>query len=390
MKYKIRVGLAAVMVCVLLIFAWAPQLIDKSGNVVVEHLPFAISERASLLHKSLVVGDWHADSLLWARALDEPHDYGHVDISRLQQGNVGLQMFTAVTKSPRGLNLDKNTADTADNITALAILQRWPVSSWNSLTARALYQADKLHLTADANPHDLVIIKSQQSLVGWQAGRRLNADLIGGLLGIEGLHALDGKFENLQVLFDSGYRMMGLQHFFDNELGGSLHGLSQAGLTEFGYDIVKRMNELGIIIDVAHSSEQVVRDVLGVSSKPLVVSHTGFKGHCDTARNIADSLMQKIAQAGGLVAVGYWDKAICGTDPQQVVAAIKYGIDLIGEDHLSLGSDFDGSVSTGFDTAELVALTQAMLDAGFSEPQIRKIMGGNMLRFLQQNLPNEI
>jgi membrane dipeptidase len=127
---------------------------------------------------------------------------------------------------------------------------------------------------------------------------------------------------------------------------------------------------------------------LSLYKKPVVVSHTGFKGHCDTARNISDNLMQQIAANGGLIAVGYWAGAICGDTPKDVVSAMQYGLELVGEDHLSLGSDYDGSITAGFDASELVALTNEMLDSGFTETQIRKIMGANMFKFLSQNLPN--
>ena len=97
--------------------------------------------------------------------------------------------------------------------------------------------------------------------------------------------------------------------------------------------------------------------------------------------------MQAIANKGGLIGIGYWDGAVCGESPEVIVSAMKYGLELVGEDHLSLGSDFDGTVTTSFDTGELAALTQEMLNQGFSETQIRKIKGENMLRVLQQQLP---
>ncbi len=385
-----KVIVVAVLLSVLLaslFFAYGPAKVDASLNPVVEHAPYIVSERANALHDTLLVGDWHADSLLWNRDLNKRHDYSHVDIPRLQAGNVGLQMFTTVTKSPSGLNYDKNSADAPDDITKLALAQRWPTSTWSSLTARALHQAEKLHRFAERN-NDLMIIKSKRDLASFIDQRNTRPKLVGGLLGTEGSHALDGELSNVKTLFDAGFRMMSLQHFFDNKLGGSLHGVSQSGLTSFGRDVVKQIGELSIILDVSHSAEAVVADVLAMVDTPLVVSHTGFKGHCDTARNIADSLMQKIAKNGGLIAVGYWDGAVCGSHPKDVVAAMKYGLELVGEDHISLGSDFDGSVTTSFDSSELVALTDEMLKANFSDTQIRKIMGGNMLRILQQQLPD--
>ena len=88
-----------------------------------------------------------------------------------------------------------------------------------------------------------------------------------------------------------------------------------------------------------------------------------------------------------MIGVGYWDAAICEANPSAVVSAIRYGIDLIGEDHVALGSDYDGTVKTMFDTSELSVLTDGMLKAGFTETEIRKVMGGNMMRFLAENLP---
>jgi len=376
-----------VMLGVAALLAVGPKRIDASLNPVRSHQPYVISDRAKALHESLLIGDWHADTLLWNRDIAKKHDYSHVDLPRLQQGNVGLQMFTTVTKSPSGLNYDENSGDAPDDITNLALIQRWPVSTWSSLTARALHQASKLHEFERQNPQALFIIKSQADLADWQTKRENTPKLVGGLIGTEGSHALDGQLANVQTLYDAGFRMMSLQHFFDNKLGGSLHGTSQAGLTQFGRNVINKMIELNIILDVSHSSEQTVQDVLGMTNRALVVSHTGFKGHCDTARNISDDLMKRIAANGGLIAVGYWGGAVCGDDPKAVVSAMQYGLNLVGADHLSLGSDFDGTVTTGFDTSELVALTDEMLTQGFSETQIRKIMGGNMLRLLKAQLP---
>jgi len=388
MLKKIILAISVLIIIALVVaLRIAPSLVEKSMNVVSEHEPYKISDEAKQLHASLVIGDWHADSLLWKRDLSERADYGQVDIPRLQAGNVSLQMFTTVTKSPSGLNYAENSADAPDDITRLAMAQLWPLETWSSLSARALYQADKLHQLEADNPNDLMIIRSKTELANFLERRAKNTKLVGGLIGTEGSHALDGKLENVQVLFDAGFRMMSLQHFFDNKLGGSLHGVSQTGLTDFGKQVIQNIDKLDIILDLSHSSEATVADALSIYPKPVVVSHTGFKGHCDTDRNIADKLMQRIAENGGLIGVGYWDGAVCGDSPKDVVGAMKYGIQLVGEDHISLGSDYDGTVTVGFDTSELEALTQEMLDQDFTETQIRKIMGGNMLRFLQVNLP---
>lgn len=370
-----------------LFLTFAPAILDEEQNVVVEHQAYEISDQAQQLHSRLLIGDWHADSLLWMRNLSKQYDYGHLDFPRMQQGNMALQMFTTVTKSPSGQNYERNSSDASDNITLLAMAQRWPTATWTSLAERALFQADKLYKLAARDPDNLMLIRSRIELAEFLERRQSNPTLIGGLLGTEGSHALDGDLDNIQRLFNSGFRMMSLQHFFDNKLGGSLHGTSGEGLTQFGRDAVNKMLALGIMLDVSHSSEQVVVDTLAISNKPLIVSHTGFQGHCPSPRNISDKLMEQIAAAGGLIAVGFWDGAICGNSPATVAAAIVYGIGLVGEDHISLGSDFDGTVTTSFDGSEMAVITQALLEANLSEQQIRKVMGENMLTYLQTYLP---
>jgi microsomal dipeptidase-like Zn-dependent dipeptidase len=163
--------------------------------------------------------------------------------------------------------------------------------------------------------------------------------------------------------------------------------VSGNGLTDFGHQVVDKIQALGIILDVSHSSETVVQQVLNISTKPLVVSHTGFYGHCPSARNISDDLMKRIAKQGGLIAVGYWDGAVCEPTVTEIAKAIKYGIELVGSQHIALGSDFDGATSVPFDAAHMVYLTQALLDFGLTEQQIKHVMGENMLRFLASQLP---
>jgi membrane dipeptidase len=364
-----------------------PKMLDKSMNPVSEHEPFVVSEEAQALHNTLIVGDWHADSALWNRDLKKTYDYGHADIPRLQAGNVALQMFTTVTKSPSGQNYDSNETGANDNITALAIVQRWPIKTWSSLFERAMYQANKIKDLEKRDPENFMLIESQYDLGIFLLKRVNNPKMVGGLIGTEGSHALDGNIENIERLYENSFRMMSLQHFFDNKLGGSLHGTSGAGLTEFGKQAIDEMQRLGIIIDVSHSSENVVKDVLSLSNQPLVISHTGFNGYCESPRNISDSLMVEIAEKGGLIGVGFWDAAVCDNTPRSVAEAIIYGISLIGADHVALGSDFDGTITPGFDTSELVAITHELLELGLGKEEIRKVMGENMLSFLQENLP---
>jgi len=375
------------LVFLLLVIFILPILVDKNMNPVSDHSAFDVSEEALKLHETLFIGDWHADSHLWNRDLSKRYKRGHVDIPRLQEGNVALQMFTTVTKSPRGQNYEKNETSASDNITALAVVQRWPIKTWSSLAERAIFQANKVHKLAANDGDNFMLIKSQSDLNNFMQKRSINKSFVGGLIGTEGSHALDGDLENVKRLYDKGFRMMSLHHFFDNRLGGSLHGISGQGLTNFGEQVVLEIQNLDIILDVSHSSENVVKDVLKISNRPMVVSHTGFYGHCPSPRNINDNLMEDIARKGGLIAIGYWDAAVCDNTPKSVAEAIHYGIKLVGAEHVALGSDFDGTINPGFDTAELVAITNELLELGIDDNSIRLVMGENMLNFLQENLP---
>jgi microsomal dipeptidase-like Zn-dependent dipeptidase len=370
-------------------FLLAPQWVDRNANQVMGNPGRAPTAETRAFHQQLIVGDLHADSALWGKDLLRRNTWGQVDLPRLIEGGATLQMFTTVTKSPRGQNYEQNAADAADNITLLAMAQRWPAETYDSLFARAMLQADRVTAAAAQHPQ-LTLITSQSELSQLLAQRRRGDAVVGALLGTEGSHALDGKLENIDRLYAAGFRMMGLQHFFDNRLGGSLHGESQSGLTPFGERAVHSMTEKGVMIDVAHSSEATVRDTLRVSDgTALIVSHTGFNGHCASPRNISDETMALITEAGGLIGVGFWADVTCGEGINAIADAIRYGIDQFGIDHIALGSDWDGSVTTPIDASQLPHLTQALLDKGLSEAEVRAVMGGNMARFLAEHLPPE-
>jgi microsomal dipeptidase-like Zn-dependent dipeptidase len=347
----------------------------------------AADSRAAALHRSLFVADLHADTLMWARDFLQRGDRGHVDLPRLVEGNVALQVLTTVTRSPHGLNYESNAADARDDITLLALVQRWPPRTWNSLTERALYQAERLDGFVARSQGRLLVIRDRGDLDVLIARRGAGERAVGVVLGTEGSHALDGKLENIGRLHDAGFRIMGLQHFFDNELGGSLHGTSRAGLSEFGRAALAEMLRRRIIVDVAHSSPAVVEDVLAATDAPLLVSHTGTYGHCPGPRNIPDALMQRIAARGGLVGIGFWAEAICDASPAGIAAALDAAVDLLGEEAVALGSDFDGAVTTTIDAAGLSAITAALRARGMDERRIARVMGGNAREFLRRQLP---
>ena len=377
--------LAGVLVAVF--FLLGPQWVDSNANQVLGDPGRAPTPETRALHAQLIVGDLHADSALWGKDLLRRNEWGQVDLPRLIEGGATLQMFTTVTKSPKGQNYKQNATDTADNITLLAMAQRWPAATFDSLFARAMLQAHRVQEAAAQSPQ-LNLITSQVELNQLLAWRASGKAVVGALLGTEGSHALDGQLDNIDELYDAGFRMMGLHHFFDNRLGGSLHGESQAGLTPFGEQAVLNMQKKGIMIDLAHSSEATVRNTLRVTAgDALIVSHTGFDGHCPSPRNISDETMALITEADGLIGVGFWADVNCGEGIEAIASAIQYGVERFGIDHIALGSDWDGSVTTPIDASQLPHLTQALLDAGLTHTEVRAVMGGNMARFLAQHLP---
>ena len=368
-------------------FLLGPQWVDSNANQVLGDPGRVPTPQTRALHAQLIVGDLHADSALWGKDLLRRNEWGQVDLPRLIEGGATLQMFTTVTKSPKGQNYKQNATDTADNITLLAMAQRWPAATFDSLFARAMLQAHRVQEAAAQSPQ-LNLITSQVELNQLLAWRASGKAVVGALLGTEGSHALDGQLDNIDELYDAGFRMMGLHHFFDNRLGGSLHGESQAGLTPFGEQAVLNMQKKGIMIDLAHSSEATVRDTLRVTAgDALIVSHTGFDGHCPSPRNISDETMALITEAGGLIGVGFWADVTCGEGIDAIASAIQYGVERFGVDHIALGSDWDGSVTTPIDASQLPHLTQALLDTGLTQTEVRAVMGGNMARFLAQHLP---
>ncbi|MFP6662837.1 MAG: membrane dipeptidase [Deltaproteobacteria bacterium] len=363
-----------------------PGRLERATNQVEPHAPWPVDDATRAFHQTLLVGDLHADTLLWDRDLLERANRGHVDLVRLAEGNAAVQVFATVTKTPSGQNYESNTAET-DNITALALIQGWPLATWTSLKARALHQAARLHDAAARAPDRLVVLEDRGDLEEVLARRARGESVLGGLLATEGSHALDGELASIAELRGAGFRMMSLQHFFDNSLGGSLHGQSKSGLTPFGREVVLELVRQKIMLDVAHSSPAVVEEVLAMVEVPLVVSHTGIHSICPSPRNISDRLMRKIGERGGLIGIGFWDAAVCDITPAGIARAIRGAVSVAGIDHVALGSDWDGGTTVMVDASELPALTQALLAEGFTRPEVGQIMGGNLVRYLRENLP---
>jgi membrane dipeptidase len=386
MKKKILWGLLAVLVLAAVgFFGFAPGIVEGSMNKVVPVKLARPSEAAKQLHASLQIADMHADTLMWRRSLLDRSNTGQVDLPRLLEGNYALQVFSSVTKTPKHQNYDANGGDT-DNITLLTIAQLQPPKTWTSLLDRSLFHARKLDRAAAGSNGKLRVIRTPAELDLLLADRAAGKKVVGGMLSIEGLQDLEGQIGNLDKLYGAGFRMAGMAHFFDNDVAGSMHGIHKGGLTPLGRQVIARMEQLGMVVDIAHSSHESVAEILKLAKRPVVSSHGGVQATCKVNRNLTDDEIKGVAATGGVVGIGYWDAAVCGTEPANVVRAILHVRQLVGVDHVGLGSDFDGAVTTGFDSSQLIAITQGLLDAGLSADEIRKVMGGNVLRVLRAGI----
>lgn len=366
-------------------FGFVPGYVEGSMNQIDGKPLIAVSNDAKALHKTLTIVDLHSDTLMWNRDLNDSAARGHMDLPRLQDGNVALQLFSSVTKTPKDQNYDGNS-DKTDNITLLTIAQLQPVKTWSSLAERSLYHAQKRDAAVARSKGAIQAVDTASQMDALLDARQNSSRAVGAMLTIEGLQNLEGKAENLDRLYDAGFRMAGLTHFFDNELAGSMHGLKKGGLTPFGRDIVQRMEAKGMIIDIAHLSHTGVAELLAVATRPVVSSHGGVQATCKVNRNLTDNEVRGVAKTGGIIGIGYWDGALCDTSPRAAVKAMKHVRDLVGIQHVALGSDFDGATTVRFDTSQLVQVTQALMDEGFTAQEIRAVMGENALRVIRAGL----
>jgi len=360
---------------------------------------------AHQFHQSLFVADLHADTLLWERDLLNRHERGHLDVSRMIEGNIALQAFTVFTKIPLPYSrlfstpwLETYYSQHAPDVgTLLAMAQLGDDRKRGNLKDRALYYGERLQEWADKSNGKLTLIKTAQDLRDYVTRRKNNHFLTAGFLGLEGAHALEGDVNNVQEFFDTGYRMIALVHFFDNEFGGSSTGDEKGGLKKpKGEELIKRLGKQKLILDLAHASPQTIDDVMDLyDSQPsyplpgIVVSHIGIQETCDRGeRNLHTRHIENIAQHGGLIGIGLWKGAVCGNDVEKTVDAIEYVAKLLGNvDALAVGSDFDGAVKTHFDATGMPLLTQALQSRGFTDQEIRQIMGENIRDFLLTYLP---
>ncbi len=368
-----------------------------------------IPERARRLHFSSLVIDTHADTT--QRFLDDSFDLGtrnalgSVDIPRMKEGGLGAIFFSIWIPS-------KITGPTA--------------------VKRALDQIDAVHEQVRKHSKDLALATTAQGIREAHKQGKIAA-----LIGVEGGHMIASDLSVLRTYAALGARYMTLTHtgnveWADASTDKPIHN----GLTDFGKDVVREMNRLGMIVDVSHVSDKTFADVLEISKAPVFASHSDCRAICDAPRNMSDDMIRALAAKGGVIQISYhvgflsqvfrnverahpeWDKAIaleirerCGeregrqliegdritreyvlrgdlprVEWTKIIDHIDHAVKIAGVDHVGLGSDFDGAnMPFGMeDASKLPRITQALLERGYSEGDVKKILGENTLRVMAE------
>jgi membrane dipeptidase len=368
-----------------------------------------ISDRARKLHFSSIVLDTHDDTTqrFFSKSYDigKRNPDGHVDIPRMREGGMNA-IFFSIWIDGRILG--------------------------PPAVQKALDQIDAVQENVKKFSNDLMFARTAADV------RRAHAQgKVAALMGVEGGHMIGNDIRVLRIFGDLGVRYMTLSHFYNNEWADSstdkpVHN----GLTDFGKDIVREMNRQGILVDISHVSDKTFYDALEVSKAPLIASHSSCRAICNHPRDMSDDMIKALAAKGGVIQINYeksfidqaykdaYDKATggvvqhmdqlvssCNKDEEcigrelakqeqqltaegklphvsweKVIEHIDHVAKLVGADHVGLGSDFDGAtMPEGLeDCSKLPKITEALLRKGYSEADVRKILGENTLRILEQ------
>ncbi len=327
-----------------------------------------INEKALELHYSSFVADLHADTLLWDKLLgyDMLKEHrpkfggtpflGHVDAPRMVGGGVSLQAFAIVP------NYWYKKREIAEKYVSRMqqIVRHTPMLQW--------------------------------ALSGSEAEAARRNGNIGVFLGLEGAHPLEGKPENLKWFYDNGVRYISLTHFNKTEAAypSLFSSRRDKGLTVFGKELITAMNEIKMMVDLAHINRGGFFEAIELSSSPVIVSHTVAKGLSNHPRGIDDEQIKAVAKKGGVIGIMFSPLFLCKKifcASEMIVKHIDYIRKTAGIDCIALGSDFDGMIHLPRDMRgvnDLPILTQTMLDWNYSEEEIRKVLGLNFLRVYKE------
>ncbi|HEY8498476.1 MAG TPA: dipeptidase [Limnochordales bacterium] len=324
-----------------------------------------LAQRARALHFSSLVFDAHADTIALdvvegRRHLDETGRGGHVDLPRLRQGGVGVQVFSVFV--PPAVPTPYNA------LRALAIL-------------------DALAAEVERAAGAVIWVRRAADLDEVRRTRK-----VGVIASLEGCEVLAGSLAVLRTLYRLGVRAAGLTWNVRNELADGVGEPRGAGLTAFGREAVAEMERLGMVVDVSHLSEAGFWEVMEVATRPVIASHSNARAVCDHVRNLTDDQIRALARKGGVMGINFFP-GFLRQDGQatleDVVRHIDHVVELVGPDHVGLGSDYDGitRVPQGLeDPSRLPALTEALLRRGYGDEAVRKILGENFARVFRAAL----
>ncbi len=328
-----------------------------------------VTDKVRKFHQESFIADLHSDTLLWhdlfgydllkkhTNPLPSSPLFGHVDVPRLREGGVKLQFFSIVTNYWR----NQFTNAYEDALALNEIVRRSDDLTW-------------------ATSYD-------SALDAYSSGK------IGVALGMEGAHPLEGKVENLDRFYNAGLRYVGLTHLDNTEAAYTAMNISDKGkhLTGFGRELISHMDDLGVLLDLAHINYRGFFEAIECTRNPVIVSHTGVRACLDDPkRNLDDDQIRAVAKSGGLVGIMYHPYYLNGGlsgNIHDVVAHMNHVRKIAGIDYLALGSDFDGFITLPDemrDVSDLPVLTQALFDCGYSDEDVRKVLGKNFLRVYKQ------
>jgi membrane dipeptidase len=351
------------------------------------------------VHKSALLIDTHNDvtsKTVEGFDIGKPSATGHTDLPRLRQGNVGAQFFAAYVSSSY-VNGNRSAYRTLEMIDTIRhdIVERYPDDFTLALTAADIERAHR-------------------------EGK------IAALIGIEGGHAIEDSLRPLRDYYALGVRYMTLTHVNTNGWADSSGDIDKAGvahhngLTDFGKDVVREMNRLGMMVDISHVADKTFWDALEVSTAPVFASHSSCRALSNAPRNMTDDMIRALAKKGGVIDINFscgflsqkaasaekaimpklmaarnpedpallaeYRKAVPPATLQDVVEHIDHVVKIAGIDAVGLGSDFDGIMCAPLDldcVSKFPNLTRALLEKGYSPEDIRKIYGVNVLRVMR-------
>ena len=283
---------------------------------------------------------------------------GHIDLPRLKEGGVDCQVFAISS-------------------------ERDPTPAYPLRTAMEMIET--FYTGCEKYPKLVQPVTSYAEIIKVNKAGRIAA-----MLSIEGADVLEGRLSMLRVYHRLGIRMVGLVHSLRNLLAdGVADNRTKGGLSQFGVDVVEELNRLGMIVDVSHLSDAGFWDVMEVSKDPVVASHSNARAVCQHPRNMTDDMIKALAKGGGVMGINFAPDFVHKTKPsvETLVEHIDHIVDLVGPEHVGLGSDFDGIPATpkGLeDASKMSSITQELVKREYSEEYIRLILGGNHLRLIKE------